>query len=523
MPTPTQVAVQEALQHPRRAFSVPELQGLVLEQRHGLPKKYDGACTFTTRGRLPGRGEVAVRCLLKPVPDLEARYAALARLRPTLPPALAASGASTCHPAALLVGGMKLTVVVMPWIQGRPLDQAVAAELRRPWILARLLRRFHELARELEGAGIAHGDLQHGNLLVDGQGRLHLIDLDSLRLPGGPGIPAGFLGHRNYQHPRLAGQRPGAGRDRFPALVIHLGLQALVLQPDLWRFNSGENLLLSGQDLLAPPSSACLRALAAVPGLGDQVRRFGELCLGDPEAVPDLAGVLGGEGIHGRGREGWRGEPLELCGQGWGEERERRELPGRGFLLLRGFASPRGVRRGRVRSIPVRFGPSQPGTHARCIHELALFVAEHLDAPPGGDSHLLDPELRKVHDLGRGLGRWRARLPELHEGRQLLLHLAPLGFQPLDLLEQGDRPGIEPIPSQFLGDLEKEGDGLPGPTRKDQEIRELEPGLDAGRSLLELQLEELDGARIFLSRDELADRDLAAELSAKPIENHDLS
>jgi hypothetical protein len=298
----TCLEIQEALQHPERAFRDPELKQLRMRSNKlGLPLVYAGGCALTTRGRTALGKEVAIRCIFRPIQGLEARHTALAKLRPTLPDALSVSGTTSIHPNTLQVRGQAVTVTLLPWINGTSLDQAVRTRLHRPWALSRLLAKLHDLARELAKAGIAHGDIQHGNILLDHQGHLHLIDLDSIRLPGGPEIPPGFMGHPNYQHPHIPNHRQGAEADRFPFLVIHLTIQALILRPHLWkRFHTGENLLFSQKDLLDPHSSLLLHELLEIPHLKAQVTRFVSCCLDRSGSLPSLDDFLNGEQIHSR-------------------------------------------------------------------------------------------------------------------------------------------------------------------------------------------------------------------------------
>src|SRR5260370_30145657 len=84
---------------------------------------------------------------------------------------------------------------LIPWIETRLADRAA---------LARLAEGFAALVASLEAAGIAHGDLQHGNLLVTARGDLKLIDYDGMYVPALRNSPAMELGQPNYQHPRRA-------------------------------------------------------------------------------------------------------------------------------------------------------------------------------------------------------------------------------------------------------------------------------------------------------------------------------
>ena len=100
----------------------------------------------------------------------------------------------------------------MEWVEGQTLNRFVEESLEKPKMLRQLLELWPKLASRLREAGIAHADLQHGNVLLvpaaDGKLALKLIDYDGMYVPTLAGTPSGELGHPNYQHPdRLRRQR----------------------------------------------------------------------------------------------------------------------------------------------------------------------------------------------------------------------------------------------------------------------------------------------------------------------------
>lgn len=192
---------------------------------------------------------LALRCFTRSPDDAGARYRALASL-------LDRSGCDAVVPArwlesAIHVGGRQWPAVVMPWVPGLPLNLAVEDLIDRPDELRTLAGTWLETVQSLAGAGLAHGDLQCGNVLVDGSGTMHLVDLDGFFLPG-LGRPPAELGHPDFQHPRRSARDWGQDMDGFSMLVIYLGLRALAADRDLWRFNSAENLVLSREDFERP-------------------------------------------------------------------------------------------------------------------------------------------------------------------------------------------------------------------------------------------------------------------------------
>ena len=162
------------------------------------------------------------------------------------------------------ISGVWYPIVKMRWIEGQKLNQFVGQSLDQPRMLDQLFGLWVKLAAQLREAGIAHADLQHGNVLLvpqgdDGRLLLRLIDYDGMYVPALPGAGRAKCGHRNYQHPdRAAKNIHSAEVDRFSHLAICCALRCLREggRP-LWeRFDNGENLLFAEQDFLEPAASA---------------------------------------------------------------------------------------------------------------------------------------------------------------------------------------------------------------------------------------------------------------------------
>jgi hypothetical protein len=170
------------------------------------------------------------------------------------------------------VRGQWYPVLKMDWVEGLLLNEFVRQHLDRPATLDALADLWARLARRLRRAGVAHGDLQHGNVLLvpgseAGALALKLIDYDGMVVPALARVPSGEVGHPAYQHPqRLREGTYNAEVDRFPMLVIYVALRALVAGGRaLWdRYDTGDNLLFRQQDLQAPGKSALFYELLKV-------------------------------------------------------------------------------------------------------------------------------------------------------------------------------------------------------------------------------------------------------------------
>ena len=274
---PTSGAYADALQDTRRCFPDPELAGCEIRlDRFGIPRAISGNFASVFRARTAAGRDVAIKCFTRDVPDQQTRFREIsAALRDV---SAGWKVGFRYADGAALVNGKPYPVLVMDWIDAQSLIGWIEARLGNRAALARLAEGFADLVASLEAAGLAHGDLQHGNLLVTGRGELKLIDYDGMYVPALRDRPAMELGQPNYQHPRRAATDYGPWLDRFSARVIHLSLAALAADPGLWHElhkPGGEYLLLQKYDL---EDLATSRGFASLGAVSSEIRtRVGEL------------------------------------------------------------------------------------------------------------------------------------------------------------------------------------------------------------------------------------------------------
>jgi hypothetical protein len=305
-PTPSDYV--EALQMPDLAFSDPELAaGVVETNAMGLPRVITGAFAAVFRVDLPSERAAtatsyAVRAFLVDDPDRAARYAAVGkRLAPLALPYFAPF---EFQPRGITVGERRLPIVRMPWLDGRPLNAFVEAHRTDREALLALRAAWQEMLADLAAAGIAHGDLQHGNVLVqtadDRRPGLRLVDYDTVYVPALRGRKSPEVGQRNFQHPDRTESDFGPEIDHFPGLVFYTALTALAEDPGLWeRFDTGENILFQSADFYDPRGSALFDALSRLDEAAPLAEALARACFLEPRAVPPLAtaidsGVEGG-------------------------------------------------------------------------------------------------------------------------------------------------------------------------------------------------------------------------------------
>lgn len=254
---------QEAIQNPRFCFADSELQGgQPVLNRLGLPMPISGnfACVYQTNCN--GR-KWAVRCFLRYHTDQERRYSVISQyLRQIRLPYMAGFEFLS---RGIKIKGQWYPFLKMEWVEGETLNRYIEKNLRHPRILMDLIKKFKRLAGDLRRYNVAHGDLQHANIIIAG-GDIRLIDYDGMYVPGLKGMPGLELGHQNYQHPKRTEQCFNNNLDNFSLWVILTSLTALIYDPGLWdRLGAGDEcLLFRRKDFENPDSSPSLHVLEQI-------------------------------------------------------------------------------------------------------------------------------------------------------------------------------------------------------------------------------------------------------------------
>jgi Ser/Thr protein kinase RdoA (MazF antagonist) len=176
MSWPTPQDYNEAIQNPQSCFSDAELrQGTPVLTPLGLPKPISGAFASVYQVDCQGRSW-AVRCFLREFADQERRYSAISdRLGAAHLPCMVGFEFLA---RGILIRGRWYPVLKMEWIDGEQINDYIRRVLNQRQALQSLSRQWIDLMASLRKAQIAHGDLQHGNILVSG-GVLKLIDYDA--------------------------------------------------------------------------------------------------------------------------------------------------------------------------------------------------------------------------------------------------------------------------------------------------------------------------------------------------------
>jgi hypothetical protein len=259
---PTAADYRDAIQNPQDCFLDPELRaGTAVADPLGLPRAISGNFASVFQLVAPNDRRYAVRCFVRYAEDQQQRYDAIAAFLAGVDWSWKVGFEFLAH--GIRIRGTWFPVLKMEWVDAQPLTRYLAAHLNDPRALVALAERFSHAVADLQQHGAAHGDLQHGNLLVSAEGMLKLIDYDGMFVPGLSGREGHELGHRNYQHPARSPSDFGPGLDNFSAWVIYASLLALAVDPGLWsRLDVGEErLLFSRDDYVDPSLGLAFRAL----------------------------------------------------------------------------------------------------------------------------------------------------------------------------------------------------------------------------------------------------------------------
>jgi predicted Ser/Thr protein kinase len=216
---------KQAIQEPIYCFHDEELkQGRLVPQAKGL-----GLNGFVFHLRCQNR-QVAVKCYKQSLPDRERRFESIAKY---------ARGAAKRYfvdfrylPQGIRVGDYWYPILVMDWV-APTLNDYIHANLHFKKRLASLSERFKNMVRALQIVGIAHGDLEPGNLVFT-NGEFKLLDYDGMYVPELEGLNGIERGHPGYQHPSRKVTDFGPNLDNFSAWLLDAELSYLAVEPQVW-------------------------------------------------------------------------------------------------------------------------------------------------------------------------------------------------------------------------------------------------------------------------------------------------
>jgi hypothetical protein len=227
------------LQNPRIAFRDPWLQRAMIEKNEqNQPRPWAGAFAVVYKG-LDADSQVpfAVRIFTTESPERRERYDLISAYLQGRKLNCLVNFQYRDRSIRSAGDGKWYPLIIMDWVQGETLFQWLQARSREGnrEAIATIADRWLEAVQELNDNSVAHGDLQHANVMVDSQRQLKLVDYDGMCVPPLVGRRNLEVGVEPYQHrQRGAGTLLSLDLDNFSALVIYVALRALAVQPALW-------------------------------------------------------------------------------------------------------------------------------------------------------------------------------------------------------------------------------------------------------------------------------------------------
>ncbi len=289
---PSQSEYIEALQNPPTAFVDVTLRNAIVEEDvFGLPRPRSGRMASVYK-LSSGDQTWALRCFNFKSSERAERYRKISSFLKGHPNPYTVDFAYRDDGIATSIA--TYPTVTMEWVEGDLLHTYLNAQRHTPRELVRLADAWLTMVRDLHALGIAHGDLQHGNVIVTAAGELRLIDYDGMFVPEFTRLPALEKGHPNYQHPCRRNRDFGPQLDNFSAWVIYISIIALARDPTLWeRLHVGDDRLAFGREDFERPSRS--KAFHALLGAADNdvckmAAFLGAMLAHEPESLPTLEG-----------------------------------------------------------------------------------------------------------------------------------------------------------------------------------------------------------------------------------------
>jgi len=298
MSYPTLENYNEALQNHRNCLTDPELKaGTMAKSGLGLPLALCGGFALTYTITTGGR-KYAVRCFHKKSNNLEMRYKVISKRLKGMRSNYFID--FEFQETGVRIKGNNFPVVKMAWASGKTLGEFLGKQYTNKNDLQNLIQSFQTLSNFLENEGIAHGDIQPGNVMVDNRGQsLQLIDYDGIFVDELKSLGSSELGLINFQHPGRTGDVWDKKLDRFSLIVLNLSLRALQSDPNLWTITqSDENgVLFKANDFKDPSHSRIFQQLLTNPQLSDEVKNFASICKSPYDKTPSLEDFLAKKNI----------------------------------------------------------------------------------------------------------------------------------------------------------------------------------------------------------------------------------
>jgi len=284
MSWPTDADVNGMMQNPKIAFREKRLHDVKIERDVvGMPRARSGAFAVVYRAIFPNHESMAVRVFRSDIPERRDRYKAIHDH-------LKQQSLGFLVPFNYLEDGFRAPdgqwypLITMEWVKGDTLfdwlqKRAGANDGRA---IGGVTEKWRETVQGLCKAKIAHGDLQHANVMITDSAGIKLVDYDGMCVPPLIGRRNEEIGVEPYQHPERNGNTQlSLSLDNFSSAFIYVGLKALSAEPRLWQDfviqPEYDKILFRKEDFVDPGRSALVNRLRRSPD-GDVQRLATRLC-----------------------------------------------------------------------------------------------------------------------------------------------------------------------------------------------------------------------------------------------------
>ena len=203
--------------------------------------------------------------------------------------------------------GKKFPLITMEWVQGITMFKWVTKQCQanNTAQLQAALLKWVDVMTYLKEHDIAHGDLQHENVMFTDNDEIKLVDYDGMGVPALQGLDALEDGVVPYQHPsRGIDTKLDSTLDHHSSIFIYVAMAALAEAPNLWQQfvldQDYEKLLFTKEDLESPGTSALFSALKTQAPVAYQMSlELAEFYNGNIDDVPSLEYfLLPWEAVH---------------------------------------------------------------------------------------------------------------------------------------------------------------------------------------------------------------------------------
>lgn len=292
---PSMSEICEAMTCPRSCLYDKALaQGTVKKDPLGQAKGISGGFAIVFKIKDVAGKDWAIRVFHRDCQDRDARYTIITRkiqaLR-SLPYFLPFQYQSR----GIMIGGETFPILKMAWLEGgEDLNTFITTHIDDRAALQNLRVALIRLHADLTANGVAHGDIQPGNVRVFDSGRkIRLLDYDGLFCDELSTLGPSEVGCPNYQHPqRAAGNYWDVGLDNFSFMCLDVALKLVMVNPKIWcltHSEKGEACVFRNEDYSDPRMSRAFILSCLQPGCDCFVKQFEKVCQGDIRDVPGPA------------------------------------------------------------------------------------------------------------------------------------------------------------------------------------------------------------------------------------------